>query len=180
MHDLLEGALQYEVKLMLQRMIYNERYFTLSFLNTRLENLELGYMESKNRPTLLLEKNVRAPTGLSLKQNGKSGNIHKHVCKHYMNLCTCLLLASQMWLLARVLPLLVGDQIPDDDESWDNFLRMMEIVDRLFCPQLTEDDAVYIKWLIADHHKDFVTLYPDKSIIPKMHFMIHMPRLIIG
>ena len=34
MHDILEGALQYEVKLMLQFMVDTERYFTLDELNT--------------------------------------------------------------------------------------------------------------------------------------------------
>jgi len=44
MHDILEGALQYEVKLMLQVMI-TENYFTLSQFNSRLENIDYGYME---------------------------------------------------------------------------------------------------------------------------------------
>jgi len=35
MHDVLEGALQYEVKLMLQYMINVENYFTLEALNSR-------------------------------------------------------------------------------------------------------------------------------------------------
>jgi len=30
MHNVLEGALQYEVKLLLKRMIYSEKYFTLN------------------------------------------------------------------------------------------------------------------------------------------------------
>ena len=83
-----------------------------------------------------------------------------------------------MWLLSRVLPLLVGDRIPEDDERWQNFLVLMQIVDRLFCPKLTEDDATYIKCLINEHHCDFISLYPQLSVIPKMHFMVHMPRLI--
>ena len=48
MHDVLEGALQYEVKLMLHHMIEVEGYFTLEGLNSRLENTELGYMECKD------------------------------------------------------------------------------------------------------------------------------------
>ena len=84
-----------------------------------------------------------------------------------------------MWLLGRILPLLVGDNVPNDDEKWANFLLMMDIVDRLFCTQVTEDDAVYLQWLINDHHKAFAFLYPEYSLIPKMHFMIHMPRFMI-
>ena len=45
MHDILEGVLQYEVKLLLHVMIEEEGYFSLDYFNSRLENLELGYME---------------------------------------------------------------------------------------------------------------------------------------
>ena len=77
MHDLLEGALQYEVKLMLRVMIDEKGYFSLNFLNSHLENIELGYMESRNRPTPLSLENIRSSTGLNLKQNGKM--IHLHI-----------------------------------------------------------------------------------------------------
>ena len=46
-------------------------------------------------------------------------------------------------------------------------------------PQVIEDQAAYVATLISDHHQDFCELYPDHSIIPKMHFMVHMPRLMI-
>ena len=69
MHDLLEGVLQYEVKLMLHLMIQLQHYFSLNELNTRLQHLELGYMESNNRPTLLSTKTLNSE-GNSLKQNG--------------------------------------------------------------------------------------------------------------
>ena len=59
------------------------------------------------------------------------------------------------------------------------FLRMLDIVDILFCPRITEDDAAYRASLISDHHEEFCYLYPSWSVIPKMHFMVHMPRLMI-
>ena len=57
------------------------------------------------------------------------------------------------------------------------FLKMLAIVDIMFAPKVTEDDATYVAALIHDHHEDFKVLYPNNSIIPKMHFMVHMPRL---
>ena len=90
-----------------------------------------------------------------------------------------MILASQMWLLGRILPLIIGDHVPEDNEHWLLFLQLMEIVDLLFSPALTQDHAVYLSSLISDHHNDFSILYPDQTIIPKMHFMVHMPRLII-
>ena len=46
MHDLLEGVMQYEVKLMLRYMINIESYFTMDVLQSRMENLELSNSES--------------------------------------------------------------------------------------------------------------------------------------
>ena len=69
MHDVLEGALQYEIKLMLWMMIAEKRYFTLDTLNTRMENLELGYMESKDRPTPISDTTLFS-SGVFLKQAG--------------------------------------------------------------------------------------------------------------
>ena len=41
-------------------------------------------------------------------------------------------LASQMWLSGRILPLIIGEFVPEEDQRWDLYLRMMEIVDLLF------------------------------------------------
>ena len=75
--------------------------------------------------------------------------------------------------------MLVADRIPDDDEHWLCFLDLMKIDDHLFCPQVTMDDAEHVSILIVGRHKEFRELYPGKSIIPKMHFIIHMPRLMV-
>ena len=69
MHDILEGALPYEVKLMLQVMMRTECYFSLSTLNSRLENIHYGYMEIKSKPTPISAQTINSD-GNSLKQNG--------------------------------------------------------------------------------------------------------------
>ena len=58
MHDVLEGALEYEVKLLLRVLTENENYFTLDNFNDCLENLELGHMECKSRPTPISKKTL--------------------------------------------------------------------------------------------------------------------------
>jgi len=77
------------------------------------------------------------------------------------------------------MPLIIGEHIPEDDERWILFLKLMDIVDILFAPSTSEDYAVYVDTLISDHHHEFSKLYQDANIIPKMHFMVHMPRLMI-
>lgn len=69
MHDILEGALQYEVKLMIKAMVTEERYFTLDQFNSWLENIELGYMEAKDRPTAIALNTLNSDSH-SLKQSG--------------------------------------------------------------------------------------------------------------
>ena len=36
-----------------------------------------------------------------------------------------------MWLLGRLLPIIIGEHIPEDDERWMLFLQLMDIVDIL-------------------------------------------------
>ena len=69
MHDVLEGVLQYEVKLLLCHCIRDEKYFRLSLLNDCIENYELGFMEASNRPTPIKRKTLYS-SDHSLKQNG--------------------------------------------------------------------------------------------------------------
>ena len=129
MHDVLEGVLQYEVKLMLQHMITIENYFTLDMFNTKLENLELSTAESNNRPTSISLKNINSERN-SLKQNGQC---------HFLYAIfrfVFILLASQMWLLGRILPLVIGEHIPEDEERWLLFLHLMNIVNLLRCGNL--------------------------------------------
>ena len=50
-----------------------------------------------------------------------------------------------MWLLGRVLPLIIGDYLPEDDEHWLLFLQM--IVDLLFSPALSQ--CIYFLLLVT-------------------------------
>lgn len=84
-----------------------------------------------------------------------------------------------MWLLGRILPLVIGDFVPEDEEKWENFICLMKIVDILFSPKISMDQVGYLARIITEHHRTFRQLYPEASVIPKMHFMIHMPRLIL-
>ena len=51
MHDVLEGVLQVEAKLLLRQFINHDNFFTLAQVNQQIEALELGFSEVKNRPT---------------------------------------------------------------------------------------------------------------------------------
>ena len=80
-----------------------------------------------------------------------------------------------MWCLARLLPLMIGEFIPEDDDRWELFTTFLSIVDYVLAPTTNEDIIEYLRKLIEDHHSRFCELYPHCSIISKQHYMIHFP-----
>ena len=75
--------------------------------------------------------------------------------------------------------MMIGDKVPDGDEHWANFLDLLKITDLLLAPELTEDDVSYMAVMITDHHQQFKHLYPHASVTPKMHYLLHMARIIL-
>jgi len=74
MHDLLEGVLQYETKLLLKHCLHN-CYFTLDILNRSIEYLELPYGTESDRPSPITSKIPTKPGG-RLNQKGKYECMH--------------------------------------------------------------------------------------------------------
>lgn len=88
MHDLLEGVVPYELKLVLQKLI-NLGSFTLEDINNRLMCHDYGYLESRNKP---------CPLRLDLVGNKIAQK------------------AAQAWCLIRFLPVIIGDLIISEEQ----------------------------------------------------------------
>ena len=80
-----------------------------------------------------------------------------------------------MWVLAIHLPLMIGNNIPEDDTDWECFLTLLEILKISTARIVSKDLSNYLSALITNHHQLFTKCYPDSSITPKMHFMVHFP-----
>lgn len=154
MHDILEGIAPMEVKLVLCKFIYDDHFFTLSDFNTFLSSHNYGFCDAKNKPSLILESTLRG-TGHSLKQS-----------------------ASQMWCVIRVLPLLIGSLIPQDNVHWKLILKLREIVDISFSDDITDGLILYLKYLIQDHHTLFREIFPMTRLLPKHHLVVHYPMVL--
>lgn len=155
MHDLFEGVVPYEMKLLLTHLV-NAKYFTISTLNDRLRRFDFGYIERSDIPSQLDERTFLKNPEQKIRQS-----------------------ASKMWLLAITLPLLVGDLVPEDCEEWNLFILLIRICSIACSWQITPDTASYLRVLIQEHHSKFKILYPHKTMIPKMHYMVHYPRQIL-
>ena len=80
-----------------------------------------------------------------------------------------------MWCLFRFLPIMIGDLVDEDLQNWCCFKKLWNIVQMCMAPSIKKDDVAYLRILIQEHHMMFKELYPNASIIPKMHFLIHVP-----
>ena len=79
-----------------------------------------------------------------------------------------------MWCLARLLPLMIGEFIPGDDDRWKLYTTFLTIVDYVLASTTNEDIIDSLSRLINYHHSRFRELYPHCPI-PKQHYMIHFP-----
>ena len=87
--------------------------------------------------------------------------------------------ASESWSLARMLPLLVRDLVPEDDPHWLNFLLLLSIIDIIMASKTSRALAAYLRELILQHHTAFKELYPEHPITPKMDYIIHISHWMI-
>ena len=73
MHDILEGALQYEVKEMLREFTGEKQFFSLSTLNCLISKFPYHYSDARNKP---------APVALHTKDNkvNQEGTYMYEVC----------------------------------------------------------------------------------------------------
>lgn len=87
--------------------------------------------------------------------------------------------AGQMLCLSRSLPLLIGQFIPEDDESWICFLTLLSITSILTAFEFSPEDCALLATLIEEHHERFIKVYPDVHLTPKFHYLIHLPDQIL-
>ena len=101
--------------------------------NRRLINFNYGYSES-DKPVPILSRTLNTDQPI----RGSS---------------------SEVLLLIRILPFVIGHKIPEENENWLCFLLLRKIFDIVLCPIMSENFCSSLKLLIKEHHCRFVTLY---------------------
>ena len=79
-----------------------------------------------------------------------------------------------MWLLGRLLPIMVGDLVPEDDNHWQCYIDLLRIMCIVTAVEVTENFINILTMLIECYLSTFNALFPD-SITPKMHYLLHLP-----
>lgn len=148
MHDLFEGVVPYELKLLIRHCV-RQHYFSIDELNERILQFDFGDNKPAQIDHLILSRPVK-----KIRQS-----------------------ASQMVVLSRTFPLLIGDRIPvgKNWESWLLLLKICSIIIIALSPICTHDTVAYLRVLAEEKLYTFKTLYPDVTVTPKLHYMIHYP-----
>lgn len=76
--------------------------------------------------------------------------------------------------LVLLLPLMVGHHAPEDDAFWHNYIRLVHIL--CLSAVASARSVITLDYLVVAHNKNFCELYPEQSVIPKMHYMLHLPK----
>ncbi len=91
---------------------------------------------------------------------------------------TYIFIASQMWCLSTLLPIIIHDLVPEDNPDWELFTDLIKIVDILISLVIPKETTSYLQLLIKEYLEEFRYLYPNTRLIPKQHFMVYYPAQI--
>ena len=126
MHDVLEGVIPYKMKLLLIHYV-TCKYLSINSLNNRLNQFAFGYNE-------LSDKSFEIDEAVVKKRNTK---IRESI--------------SKMWMLAVMLPLLIGDLVPEDCEYWALYNLLLRICSIVVSWEVGPDTASYLSVLIEGY-----------------------------
>ena len=159
MHTLLTGAIPYVLGSVMYTISTVQRNFTPASVNNHFDAIFSNlYHDKKNKPQYLSE--FSAP--------GKSLNPTQN--------------AAQAWAFFRYAPLIFYNYVehPYLSSVWQMFLLFQEIVDIILAPAFTDSLLQYLEYITDSFLKSFADCYKNTgaNIIPKLHFLVHYPRMI--
>lgn len=82
---------------------------------------------------------------------------------------------SEMLYFVRHFALIIGDLVPEEEEIWQLYIRLLNILEIITAPFVDRNLTIYLKILIAEHHELYCIF---KQLKPKHHFMVHYPRVL--
>lgn len=147
-HMLLEGIDHLVLKLSLRYFI-ECRFLTLENINSAIQNFEYKDLQLLDKPNPITQCAL----------DSKDNNLRQS--------------AAAMMNLILLFPYMWGHRIPRGDKVWENLIRLRKINIITLSPICNSDTMNTLKILIAEHHFNFIQLFPSAPFIPKLHFVLH-------
>ena len=151
LHDFFEGVIPVELALCLSDLV-SKGYFTLAKLNHIIRSFPYKHSDKVNKPKVVRKA--------AIKKGSIGGNGHEN------------------WALLRLLPLMVGGCVAENDFSWQILMDLKEIVQIVVSDKFIEETLCYLSFKLKDHHLLLRDTFPNFSLKPKHHFILHYPHLI--
>lgn len=150
MHDILEGVWQYDIGAILYVFIIEKKYFTLVELNDRIDNLNYGDDEVRNKP-----------------RNVTSNQVKEKFVK---------MSAAESQCFLRNIGIIIGDKIPCRDQHWRLIIILKEIYDIVTATSVQNGLHEYLSDLISNYLRLLVTLFGNYLKL-KHHILLHYAAL---
>jgi hypothetical protein len=74
---------------------------------------------------------------------------------------------------------MLGPLVEEQIKPWNCLKKLWNIVQICTSPEINCEDIALLRSLIQGHHELFKEAYPNATIIPKHHYLIHVPDDII-
>lgn len=172
MHVLLEGLIPVNIGLLLTHAIESLKIVTLADINARIKSYPYVYFE--NKPSMLTATNF----DVGGRQTGRCSNAG---VGSYVVGCIYTYIfyyaASQMWELFHILPLLIGEDIPHEDQHYYCFMQLQTIATLIFSPSVAVDQIPFLRLEIQQYLENFKAVYTHYTLPPKSHYLVHIPTL---
>lgn len=149
MHDFFEGINKYVICKVLLLFI-EKKTLTLDEINACIADLDYDNEEVKYIPKAFEIK--------KLKENNLKMS------------------ARESWQFIYLLPVCLGDRIPENNEAWQLILCLIEIIEILLGSSFYECTLDHLRKLITKFLQMYQNLFGDLK--PKMHFTTHLPTAI--
>lgn len=151
LHDYLEGCCRYIMKFVIETIVQKQKLISFQNLQLKLRTFDYGPdMSSKPANALVFE-------GSSIKVKTS---------------------ASEMLTLVRYFGLIVGYYIPEDDvdKTWDLYIILRRLLDKLLTHNVYSDTSEQIKYLVSELNELYKKL-TRTFLTPKFHFLTHYPNM---
>ena len=151
LHDLLEGVVPAELALCISDLI-SKKYFTLETLNHAIKSFAYVFSDKTDQPQ---------PIARGFAKKGTiGGNGHEN------------------WALIRLLPLLIGQKVPEGDNAWTILMLLKDIVELAVATRHSEESIQFLDCKVSEHRELLQTTFPNFRLRPKHHFIEHYPEKI--
>lgn len=138
--DLLESIVPLELALCLD-ILMEKKYFSLEELNRIIKQFPYKWKDRTNCPQAI------PPTFASRKTIG--GN------------------ATENWCLLRLLPLMIGSKVQEEEQVWQLMMTLKDLVELVMSPTHTDERIGFLVSLISEHRHRFTSVLPQANLIPK-------------